>query len=346
MVLQYRGLVYPNLILLFYNYHHMDRFLTQIINKAKGLNQTIILPEVDDVRILKAASYILKHRISRLILIGSKDEITKKYWYLKLGNAQFIEPKNFSEIDSLANSYYQLRKHKDLSLDQAKIDIYNPLIFSLMLVKSKFADGLVAGASHNTPHILRPTLQIFKTDSIASSFFILTHKNNPYLFADCALNINPDIETLTKITLDSSRSYQNITGLTPKVALLSYSTHCTGQESCPLKIKRTLIEVQKINPELIIDGDIQVDAAINSKICEIKSPTSPLKGNANVLIFPDLSSANIAYKLVQQFTNCNAFGPILQGINGTVNDLSRGCTVNDIIGTICITSIQASQNFK
>lgn len=321
----------------------MDRFLNQIIIKAKSLNQTIILPEVDDQRVLKAASYVLKHHICRLILIGSKKEITKKYWYLKLGDAQFIEPQNFSEIDSLADSYYQLRKHKGLTLDQAKVEIYNPLTFSLMLVKSKFADGLVAGASHNTPHILRPTLQIFKTDSIASSFFILTHKNNPYLFADCALNVDPDIETLTKITLDSSKSYEKITGLIPKVALLSYSTHCEGQESCPLKIKRTLIEVQKVNPSLIIDGDIQVDAAINPNICEIKAPTSPLKGKSNVLIFPDLSSANIAYKLVQQFTGCNAFGPILQGINGTVNDLSRGCTVKDIIGTICITSIQASK---
>lgn len=321
----------------------MDRFLNQLIQKAKGLNQTIILPEVEDPRIIKAASYILKHKICRLILIGSKQEITKKYWYFNLSNAQFIEPKNFSEIDNLAKSYYLLRKHKGLTLEQAQVDIYNPLIFGLMLVKSKFADGLVAGAGLHSPHVIRPTLQIFKTDSIASSFFIINHKNTPYLFADCALNINPDAQALTKITLDSAASYQKITGLTPKVALLSYSTHCEGQEDCPLKIKRTLIEVQKNNSDLIIDGDIQADAALNPLISTSKAPKSPLKGQANVLIFPDLNSGNIGYKLVQQFTGCNAFGPILQGISGNINDLSRGCTVNDIIGTVCITAIQ-SQN--
>lgn len=320
----------------------MDRFLNKVISKARTLNQTIVLPETDDIRILKAASYISKNQICRLILIGSKEKITKKFWYLNFKNAQFINPQNFSEIDALATDYYHLRKHKGLSLDQAKVDIYGPLIFSLMLVKSKLADGVVAGATYPTPHILRPTLQIFKTNSIVSSFFIMSPKKTPYLFADCGMNIDPNIETLTQITLDSAASFEKITDLKAKVALLSYSTHCEGEEECPLKIKRTLIEVQKNNPDLIIDGDIQVDAALDPKICLSKAPHSPLKGEANVLIFPDLSSGNIAYKLVQQFTGCNAFGPILQGIDGAVNDLSRGCTVNDIIGTICLTAIQSS----
>lgn len=321
----------------------MDQFLKQVIEKAKNLNQTIVLPETDDKRVIKAAAYISKRQICRLILIGSKEKITKQYWNLNLKNVQFIDPHSYTEIDKLAQDFYELRKHKGLTLEQAKIEIQNPIVFGLMLVKNKLADGLVAGATVPTPHLLRPTLQIFKSNTIVSAFFILSLNNKPYIFADSGMNINPDIDTLAQTAIESAKSYEKITGLEPKVALLSYTTHTKDEkEELPIKIKKVLEEVKKINPKLIVDGDIQADAAINKYICLDKAPDSPLKGDANILIFPDLASGNIAYKLVQQFTGCNAFGPLIQGLGCAVNDLSRGCTVIDIVGTVCITGIQSS----
>lgn len=313
----------------------MHNFYNKIIQRAKSLDKTIIITDVDDPRVIEAASYISKHEICRLITV-SCDKTIK--------NVQNICPSNYPELSQMGLDYYHLRKHKNISLEEAHKIVQDPLIFGLMLLKLKQANGLVAGASMPTPEVIRPILQLFKSDHKASSFFLLDLFNQVYLFTDCSLNINPSAESIAEIVYDSNNSYKNLIGQDPKTALLSYSTKCLEGDHCPLKMKQALAIINQKYPDIIADGDIQVDAAINPMVAQIKAPKSPLKGQANILVFPDLASGNIGYKLVQQFTKCHAFGPILQGLEPgvAINDLSRGCTVDDIIGTICITAIQSS----
>lgn len=314
----------------------MQNFYNKIIDIAKNLDRTIILVDVDDPRVAEAVKYINKHKICRLITVSSDKTIE---------GVQNINPSIYPEISQMGLDYYHLRKHKNISIQESHKIVQDPLIFGLMLLKQKQANGLVAGASIPTPDVIRPALQLFKSEHKASSFFLLDLHNQVFLFTDCSLNINPTPDTIAQIVNDSSNSFIKLTGNEPKVALLSYSTNCElSSDYCPLKMKHALKIINKEYPNIIVDGDIQVDAAINPIVAQLKSPQSPLKGQANILVFPDLASGNIGYKLVQQFTKCHAFGPILQGLESgiAINDLSRGCTVEDIIGTICITSIQSS----
>lgn len=309
----------------------MNEIIENIYQKAKSKPQKIVLVEPEDERVKKAHQIALQKKIAQTILIDKK---TNKY----------------SFFDQLVENFYQLRKEKGITLDQAKETLTNPLYFGAMMVKSGFADGMVAGANHTTQDTFRPALQIIKAKSdqkIISSFFILETKDNSFgekgvfIFADCGLNINPNSDQLAEIAIQSAKSFKQLIGVDPKIAMLSYSTNGSSSGETVDKVKLATDIVKKTNPKLNIEGETQADAAIVPQISFQKSPKSQLKGQANILVFPDLNSGNIAYKLVERLAHAHAYGPLMQGINQPINDLSRGCSVDDIVTTIAITSVQS-----
>ncbi|MDR1150179.1 MAG: phosphate acetyltransferase [Clostridiales bacterium] len=313
-------------------------------------NKKIILPESNDRRILKAAEIILKDKKIDLILVGNKDEIVKNNSDLDLNNAEFIDTNNRKVQNDLATKLYELRKEKGLTLEKAKDLIKNNLYFSVMLVKEKYADGIVAGATNFTADVLRPAFQILKTKpgiKLVSSFFVIEVKNKDFghkgilFFSDCAINQNPSSEELAYIAESSATSFENLIGQKPKVALLSHSTKKSSKHSDVDKIIKAveILKNKKVNFDF--DGELQVDAALVESVAKLKTDNINVAGHSNVLIFPDLDAGNIGYKLVQRLGEANAYGPITQGIFSPVNDLSRGCDIKDIVGVIKITAAQS-----
>ena len=330
-------------------------FIEEVKQRAKNELKTIILPEATDVRVLKATETVLKEGFAKIILIGNETEILAKAKEneINVEGATIIDPLTSSKKDEYANTLYELRKNKGMTLEQASELIKDPVYYGMTMLKVNEADGLVSGAAHSTADTLRPALQILKTapgTKLVSAFFIMVvpdckyGENGTFIFADCGLNEYPDSEALSEIAISSSKSFKQLVGATPKVAMLSYSTYGSAKSEGTQKVIDATNLVKEKEPELLVDGELQLDAAIIPEIADSKAKGSPLKGEANVLVFPDLGAGNIGYKLVQRLAKAEAYGPLCQGIAKPVNDLSRGCSAADIAGVVAITAVQAQNN--
>ena len=329
-------------------------FIEQIKQRAKEDIKTIVLPEAEDIRTLEATRDVLKEHYAKIILIGNKQKIEEKAESnnIDISGAKIVDPENSEKYEEYVNLLYDLRKHKGMTIEKAKELVKDPVYFGMLMVKDKNseADGLVSGAIHSTSDTLRPALQILKTapgTKLVSAFFVMVvpdceyGENGTFVFGDCGLNENPDEEALSEIAISSSKSFKQLVQKEPKVAMLSYSTHGSAKSELTEKVINATKKVEEKMPELLVDGELQLDAAILPEIAEFKAPNSKIKGNANVLIFPNLDAGNIGYKLVQRLGKAEAYGPLCQGIARPVNDLSRGCSSKDIAGVVAITAVQA-----
>ena len=308
-----------------------------------------------DKRVLKAAEICTKEKIAKIILIGKTEEVNElaKQENINLEGTTLIDPFTSSYTEDLINSLYELRKEKGLTLEEArKLVMEDYMYYACMLVKKDLADGVVSGACHSTSNTLRPALQIIKTAEgakLVSAFFLMVVPNCEYgyngtfVFADSGLEQNPDPEKLAAIADSSAKSFKLLTGEDPIVALLSHSTKGSAKHADVDKVLNALEIAKKEYPDLNIDGELQLDAAIVPEVAASKAPDSKVAGHANVLVFPDLDAGNIGYKLVQRLAKAEAYGPITQGIKKPVNDLSRGCSTEDIVGVVAITSVQAQK---
>ncbi len=322
----------------------MSDFLTRMKETAKANKKTIVLPEGEDPRTIEAAKKIVEEDIANLVILGDPTRIN-------VPGARVIDPREAEEKRWYAERFAQLRAKKGVTLPEALEQMNDATYFGTMMVEMGDADGLVSGACHSTANTLRPALQILKTapgTKLVSAFFIMCTDKAEYgsdgtlLFADCGLNINPTADELSEIALASAESWKAfMTGVEPKVAMLSFSTMGSAKGDVPTKVQEATTLANEKNPSLALDGDLQLDAALVQTVAELKAPMSKVAGKANVLVFPDLESGNIGYKLVQRFANAEAYGPILQGIAKPVNDLSRGCSADDIVGVVAITAVQA-----
>ncbi len=330
----------------------MSEFLASMLEQAKSNKQRIVLPEGNDVRTLKAAERILAEGVAELTILGNVEQINSQGYSLE--GAALIDPNTSDLRDELANQLYEIRKHKGMTPEQALELISNELYFGVMMVKTGRANGMVAGACHATGDVLRPSLQILKTApgvKLVSSFFVMVvpncefGANGTFIFSDCGLEVQPDSEKLAHIAVNSAKSWnkllRDLTGSEPAVALLSHSSYGSAKNADVEKVAESVRIAKELAPELALDGELQTDAAIVPSVAASKAPDSPVAGKANVLIFPDLDAGNIGYKLVQRLAKAEAYGPITQGLAAPVNDLSRGCTAEDIVGVIAITAVQA-----
>lgn len=327
-------------------------FIEEIKERAKKEIKTIVLPEAEDIRVLKAAEQITKEGFAKVILVGNTNKIQEQAQKenINIENIKITNPENSKQKDKYANALYELRKEKGMTIEQANELVLNPVYYGMMMVKTEEADGLVSGATHSTADTLRPALQILKTapnTKLVSAFFIMVVPNCEYgengtlIFADSGLNEEPNAEALSEIAISSSKSFKQLVGKEPKVAMLSYSTHGSAKSTSTEKVIEATKLVKEKEPQLLVDGELQLDAAIIPEVAEFKAPSSPIKGQANILVFPDLGAGNIGYKLVQRFAKAEAYGPLCQGIAKPVNDLSRGCSYQDIVGVVAITAVQA-----
>ena len=327
-------------------------FIEKLKEKAKKDIKTIILPESEDVRVLKAASKVMEEGFAKIILIGDEDETLKRANKnsINLDGIKIINPKTSEKFEEYANSFYELRKAKGMTLDKARETLLEPIYFGMMMVKQGDSDGLVSGACHSTANTLRPALQILKTapgTKLVSAFFAMVvpnceyGENGVFIFGDSGLVENPTAEELSEIAISSSKSFHQLTGAEPKVAMLSYSTYGSAHSELTEKVIEATKLLKEKEPNLICDGELQLDAAIVPEVANSKAPGSPVQGKANTLIFPDLNAGNIGYKLVQRLAKAEAYGPLCQGIAKPVNDLSRGCNSDDIVGVVAITCVQA-----
>ena len=330
-------------------------FIEEMKNKAKSNIKTIVLPETNDVRVLEAASTVLKEGFANIVLIGNKEEILNlaSKNSFNLDKAQIIDPKNSVDYEEYVQNLYELRKEKGMTIDKAKELLLDSVYFGMMMVKSGKADGLVSGAAHSTADTLRPALQILKTapgTKLVSAFFVMCvpnceyGENGTFVFADSGLNANPTADELSEIAISSSKSFENLVGKKSEVAMLSYSTYGSAKSELVDKVIEATRLVKEKAPEIHVDGELQLDAAIVPEIAKSKAPGSKVAGKANTLIFPDLNTGNISYKLVQRLAKAEAYGPLCQGIAKPVNDLSRGCYAQDIVGVVAITCVQAQIN--
>ena len=329
-------------------------FINDIKRRAKQDIKTIIPPESNDLRVIKATEQVLKERYSDIILIGNKEEIKKiaQENNIDISKAKIVDPLKSDKFSEYAEKFYELRKAKGMTLDKAKEIMKDNVYFGMMMVKQGDGDGLVSGACHSTADTLRPALQILKTKpgtKLVSAFFFMVvpnceyGENGAFVFGDCGLNEYPDSEALSEIAISSSKSFKQLVGKEPKVAMLSYSSYGSAHSPLTDKVVEATKLLKEKMPDLIADGELQLDAAIIPEIAASKAPGSPLKGEANTLIFPDLDAGNIGYKLVQRFAKAEAYGPLCQGIARPVNDLSRGCSAEDIAGVVAITAVQAQE---
>ena len=325
-------------------------FIEQVKQKAKEDKKRIILPEASDLRTLQAASRALQEGIAQIILIGKQAEILRLAGDLDLSEARIIDSETAEKRSQYSRSFYELRKAKGMTLTEAEEKMKDPVYFGMMMLQQGDADGLVSGAIHSSADTLRPALQIIKTAhdaKLVSTFFIMDIPNCEYgqngifLFSDCALNENPNAEQLSEIAIASARTMQSLLGIEPIVAMLSYSTFGSGKSEMTEKVVQAARIAKEKAPDLLIDGEMQVDAALVQRVADLKAPASHVAGKANVLIFPDLNAGNIGYKLTERMAKAEAYGPITQGLTKPVNDLSRGCKTEDIVGVIAITAVQA-----
>ena len=327
-------------------------FIDEIKNRAQMEIKTIVLPEAYDERVLKAAVKAESEKIAKIILVGDRKKTLEfaEEKNIDITQIKFIDISSYDKLDEMAKKLYELRKHKGMTIEQAKSLVLDPVYFGIMLVKEGLADGLVSGAAHSTADTLRPALQIIRTkegEKLVSSFFIVEvpdckyGENGLFLFADCALNESPNSEELADIAASSAKTFEKLAQKEAKVAMLSYSTHGSKVSEKTQKVRLATDIVKQRYPNIKVEGELQVDAAIVPEVVKTKEVKSEVAGKCNTLIFPDISAGNIGYKLVQKLAKAEAYGPICQGIAKPVNDLSRGCNVDDIVGVIAITAVQA-----
>ena len=328
-------------------------YIDVIKEKARMDKKTIVLPETTDKRTLIAASNIMKERIADIIMIGDEEKIMDGATWLEieLDGVKIINPKTCEKLDDYANILYEVRKNKGMTPEKAKeILLTDPLTFGVIMVKANEADGMVAGACHATADTLRPALQILKTApgvKLVSGFFLMCvpdcefGHDGTFLFADCGLNQDPTAEELAAIAEPSARSFKSLVGAKPVIAMLSHSTRGSAKHALVDKVVEATRIAHEQYPHLTLDGELQLDAALVPSVAKSKAPGSDVAGKANVLIFPNLDSGNIGYKLVQRLAKAEAYGPMLQGIAKPVNDLSRGCSWQDIVGVVALTAVQA-----
>lgn len=324
--------------------------IEKIKKQAKENKKTIILPESMDERVLKAAEIAIRENVANIILIGNEKEIISKSEILK--NAEIINPVTSNLTNTYVEKLVNMRKDKGITIGQVKkLILEDYMYFACMLVLDGKADGIVSGACHSSSDTLRPALQLIKSEpnKRVSSFFLMEvpncsyGENGTFIFADCGLQQNPTREALADIAIESAKSFEQLVGKTPYVAMLSHSTKGSARHEDINKVVEATKIVKDKYPEYLIDGELQLDAAIIPEVAKIKCSNSQVAGRANVLIFPDLDSGNIGYKLVERLAHAKAYGPLTQGMNIPVNDLSRGCSIEDIVGVIAITVVQASK---
>ena len=329
-------------------------FIDGIKEKASKNVKTIVLPESNDVRVLEAAAKVIKEGFADIILVGNKDSINSLATEnnIDVSNIKVVDPNTSEKFSKYAEDFYELRKAKGMTLDKAKEIMKDSVYFGMMMVKEEDADGLVSGAAHSTSDTLRPALQILKTapgTKLVSAFFLMVvpnceyGENGTFVFSDSGLNEYPDADALSEIAISSSKSFKQLVGTEPRVAMLSYSTYGSAHSPLTDKVVEATKLLKEKEPNLICDGELQLDAAILPEIAASKAPGSPVAGKANTLIFPDLDAGNIGYKLVQRLAKAEAYGPLCQGIAKPVNDLSRGCSSDDIVGVVAITCVQAQE---
>lgn len=331
-------------------------FTQKVWKLAQQEMKTIVLPEGEEERNLKASEIIQKNKIARVILVGSEAKIKEnaKSFGVNIDGIEIVDPEVSPKTAEYAKAFYELRKNKGVTEEKALQTVKDPVYYGTMMVKLEDAHGLVSGAVHSTGDLLRPGLQIIKTApgiKVVSSFFVMELQNSPYgdngtlLFGDCAVNPNPTSEELASIAISTAENAKTLCGIDPKVAMLSFSTMGSAKHENVSKVVEATTIAKEARPDLAIDGELQLDAAIVDKVAGLKAPNSTVAGNANVLIFPDLQAGNIGYKLVQRFAGAEAIGPVCQGFAKPINDLSRGCSVDDIVNVVAITAVQA-QNSK
>ena len=327
-------------------------FIDDIKTRAKKEIKTIVLPEATDIRTLKAVDIISQDEFCKIVLVGNKDEVVKlaEENNFDISKAEIIEPNNSEAYEEYVNAFYELRKNKGMTIEKARELMLDPVFFGMMMVKQEKADGLVSGAAHSTADTLRPALQILKTapgTKLVSTFVVMDvpnceyGENGVFVFSDCGLNQNPNSEELSEIAISTAKSFKQIIGKEPKVAMLSYSTYGSAKAEEVDKVRNAANLVKEKAPDLAVDGEMQFDAAIVPAIAKSKAPGSNVAGQANTMIFPDLQAGNIGYKLVERLAKAEAYGPVCQGMAKPVNDLSRGCKAEDIVGVVAITAVQA-----
>ena len=327
-------------------------FIESIKQRAKQDIKTIILPEAEDKRVLEAASKVIAQGFAKVVLLGNKAQIENdsKENNIDLTGVEIIDIPSSSKKQEYAQRLFELRQAKGMTLEEASKLIEEPIYYGMMMLKLGEADGLVSGAAHSTSNTLRPALQILKTapnTKLVSAFFVMCvpnceyGENGTFIYGDSGLVENPNADELSEIAISSAKSFENLVGSEPKVAMLSYSTYGSAKSELTEKVIEATKLVKEKNPDLLVDGELQVDAAIIPEVSKSKAPGSPIEGNANVLIFPDLNAGNIGYKLTQRLAKAEAYGPLCQGIAKPVNDLSRGCSADDIVGVVGITAVQA-----
>lgn len=325
-------------------------FIDIIKEKAKADKKTIVLPESEDRRTYEAAAKILKEGLADIIIVGSEEAVKKGGEGLDLTGVKVVDPATSEKTAAYIDKLVELRQKKGMTPEQAKEILLNQyLYYGVMMVKMGDADGMVSGACHSTADTLRPCLQILKTKpgtKLVSAFFLMEvpncefGENGTFVFADCGLNQNPTSEELAAIAASSAESFKTLVGAEPKVAFLSHSTMGSAKHADIDKVTAAVKIAKEENPDILMDGEMQLDAAIVPSVGKSKAPNSPVAGQANVLIFPDLDAGNIGYKLVQRLAKAEAYGPVTQGIAAPVNDLSRGCSADDIVGVVAITAVQ------
>ena len=330
----------------------MPNVMETIYAKARAAKKRVVLPEADDVRTVTAARILVDQGLAEVILVSPEDKVAAavKASGADISGCRVIDPVKSPEFDQFCKQFYELRKHKGVTEEKAREVVADPLHFGCMMVYNDEADGQVSGATHSTADTVRPALQILKTAPdcrLVSSFFVMIVPDCQYgedgvlIYADCGLVIDHDPKELAEIAIQSAKSMQTLLGFEPRVAMLSFSTKGSGSDPIADKVLAATKIARERRPDLLIDGELQGDAALVDWIGQKKAPGSPVAGRANILIFPDLNAGNICYKLTERLAKAEAYGPILQGLRKPVNDLSRGCDANDIVNVAAITAVQA-----
>ena len=329
-------------------------FIDKIMAKAKEANKTIVLPEGNDPRTIEAAAKLLEKEIVKVIILGNRDKILSGAGEWDVSGAVFLDPQDYPQYEEFVSSFVEMRKSKYASVEEARSAaeklMRDEMYVGVMMVKKGIADGMVAGACHSTADTLRPSLQILKTapgTKLVSAFFMIIvpdceyGDNGVFLFGDSGLVENPNADDLSEIAISSAKSFRQLADSKPIVAMLSYSSYGSAKSILTEKVVEATRLAKEKAPELELDGELQLDAAIVPSVGLSKAPGSQVAGKANVLVFPDLNAGNIGYKLAQRLAKAEAYGPITQGIAAPVNDLSRGCSADDIVGVAAITAVQA-----